>query len=117
VKGLVLAARTRGVWGRPWVLRQAYYDLFGAAPMNRGLPIGMPGAETRPVLIDVDLGLSYTGQLGRTQVEIGASLTNALNRPNVLDYGLRRQTVGAGYEMVPRYLPGRQPAFSVRVRP
>ena len=117
IGGLVLAARARGVWGRPWALRQAYYDLFGAAPMNRGLPIGMPGATTRPALVDVDLGLSYTRQLGRSQVEVGASLTNALNRSNVLDFGLRREAEGEGYALVQRFLPGRQPALTVRVRP
>ena len=115
--GLVLAARTRGVWGRPWMLRQAYYDLFGAAPMNRGLPIGMPGATRRPALIDVDLGMSYRRSLGGTEIELGASLTNVLNRPNVLDYGLRGEETGNGYSMVPRLLPGRQAALTLQLRP
>ncbi len=115
--GLVLAARTRGVWGRPWALRQAYYDLFGAAPMNRGLPIGMPGAMRRPVLMDVDVGITYRRVLGRTEVELGGSVTNVLDRTNVLDFGLRREATRDAYTMVPRFLPGRQAAFTVQLRP
>ena len=115
--GLVLAARTRGVWGRPWALRQAYYDLFGAAPMNRGLPIGMPGATRRPALVDVDAGITYRRAVGRTEVEFGGSVTNVLNRANVLDYSLRREATGDAYTMVPRFLPGRQAALTVQLRP
>lgn len=115
--GLVLAARSRAVWGRPWRLRQAYYDLFGAAPMQSGLPVNMPGAAARPVVFDVDFGSTYTRQLGRSQVEFGASVTNALDRRNVLDYGLRRLDQDAAYAQVPRFLPGRQVAFTVQVRP
>jgi hypothetical protein len=114
--GVVLAGRSRAVWGRPWALRQAYYDLFGAAPMQGGLPIGMPGAAPRPALLDVDLAASWTRSVGRAQVELGASLTNVLNRQNVLDFGLRRRADVGDYARVPRLLPGRQFAVTVQVR-
>lgn len=113
--GLVLAGRSRAVWGRPWALRQAYYDLFGAAPMQGGLPISMPGGATRPAVIDLDLAASWTRPIGRTQVEFGASVTNVLNRANVLDFGLRRADADA-YVQVPRFLPGRQVAFTMQLR-
>lgn len=114
VRGLVVAGRIRGVWGRPWALRQAYYDLFGAAPMTSQLPLSMPGVMRRPALIDVDLGATWERTLGATRVEVGASLLNVLNRRNVLDYGLRREGA-ADYAMVPRFMPGRQPALTVRM--
>jgi hypothetical protein len=113
--GLVLAGRSRAVWGRPWALRQVYYDLFGAAPMQGGLPISMPGGAVRPAVIDLDLAASWTRPIGRTQVEFGASVTNVLNRANVLDFGLRRADADA-YVQVPRFLPGRQVAFTMQLR-
>jgi hypothetical protein len=112
--GLRIGARSRLVAQRPWALRQAYYDLFGAAPESAGLPIDMPGKMRRPTLLEVDIGASYTGRVAGREVEVAASVVNAMNRANVLDFGLRRS--GAGYEMVPRFLPGRQPLFSVRIR-
>jgi hypothetical protein len=114
--GLVLAARGSGVWGRPWALRQAYYDLFGAAPMAAGLPLDDPGAMRRPAVIDVDVGVTWDRRVGRADLQLGASVTNLLDRRNVLDFGLRRDTAPGVYVMVPRYLPGRQAALTLRVR-
>lgn len=113
-RGLVMAVRTRGVWGRPWALRQVYYDLFGAAPMTSQLPVSMPGVMRRPALIDVDLGLTWQRDVGTTRMELGASMLNVIGRSNVLDYGLRRGADGT-YTMVPRFLPMRQPALTVRL--
>ncbi len=115
--GRVVSARARGVWGRPWALRQAFYDLFGATPAGSGLPIDAPGAMRRPALVEVDLGGTQVWRLGRTRVEVGASVTNLLDRRNVLDYGLRRDVNAARYVMVPRFLPGRQPALTLRLVP
>lgn len=114
-KHLVLAARLRGVWGRSWALRQAYYDLFGAAPMTSQLPVSMPGSMARPPLFDADLGATWQHEIRGARVEIGLSVLNVLNRRNVLDYGLRR-IEEARYEMVPRYMPMRQPAATMRMR-
>lgn len=116
VPDLVLAARGRGVWGRPWALRQAYYDLFGAAPMAAGLPLDDPGAMRRPPVVDLDVGLSWDRRVGRTDLQLGASVTNLLDRRNVLDYGLRRDAGAGSYVMVPRHLPGRQAVLTLRVR-
>lgn len=117
VRGLVLGARGRGVFGRPWALRQAYYDLFGAAPMAAGLPVDAPGLMRRPALLDLDLGLSYERRLGGARVMIGAAIANVFDRANVLDYGLRATATGGSYDMLPRFLPGRMPTFTVRIAP
>lgn len=117
LRGVVLAARTRGVWGRTWALRQTYYDLFGASSAGSGLPLDAPGEMRRPAIVDVDLGATWTRAIGASRVTVGASLQNAFDRRNVLDFGLR-QTVSQGtYDMVPRYLPGRQFALTLRVAP
>jgi hypothetical protein len=44
------------------------------------------------------------------------SVTNVLNRANVLDYGLIKTAAG-GYDMVPRLLPRRVPAVTLELRP
>ena len=117
-RGLVLAARTRGVWGRTWALRQTYYDLFGASGADTGLRLDRPGTMGRPAIIDADLGATWTHDFGAIRSVIGASLQNAFDRRNVLDYGLRRTAAGSiMFEMVPRYLPGRQVALTVRIAP
>jgi hypothetical protein len=112
--GVRIGARARHIARRPWALRQAYYDLFGAAPGSSGLPIDMPGAMLRPALVDVDIGAGWTRRMAGVTTEIAFQLSNALNRANVLDFGLRRADRGDGYTMVPRFLPGRQPALTVQ---
>jgi len=115
--GLVLAARGRGVWGRRWALRQAFYDLFGATAAGAGLPIDAPGDMRRPAILDLDVGVTWERRLGSTHVALGASMLNALDRRNVLDFGLRREGASAAYTMVPRFLPGRQPVLTLRLTP
>jgi len=113
--GVRLGGRVRSILHRPWALRQAYYDLFGAAPDVSGLPIMMPGAMRRPALVDADVGAAYTRRVGGLSTEVAVNLTNATNRSNVLDYGLRRQPDGEGFDMVPRFLAGRQLALTVQL--
>ncbi len=119
IRGLVAALRARGVFGRPWALRQAYYDLFGAAPQGAGLPIDDPGTMRRPALYDLDLGVTYERRVVGARLTVGASVTNVLNRANVLDFGLVRDASAASpaYRMVPRLLPGRMPSVTLRITP
>lgn len=113
---LTVALRGRGIRGRPWALRQVYYDLFGAAPGSSNLPIEMPGMMIRPAILELDAGATYERRVGGVAMELGASLTNATGRANVLDYGLRRRNDANAYAMVPRFLPGRQLAVTLRLR-
>ncbi len=116
--GLVIAARTRGVWGRSWALRQTFYDLFGASQSNTDLALDAPGTMARPAIVDADLGATWTRAIGATHVAIGASLQNLFDRRNVLDFGLQRVTPGGSeLRMVPRYLPARQFALTLRIAP
>lgn len=115
--GLLLAARGRGVWGRSWALRQAFYDLLAASPAGSGLPIDAPGSMRRPTLLEADLGVTWEGRIGRSRLTVGGAVVNAFDRRNVLDYGLQRDAVGGRYVMVPRYLPGRQPSLTLQLVP
>jgi hypothetical protein len=114
---LRVGARARGVWGRPWALRQAYYDLLSVHRLGDGLPIGDPATSTRPALIDTDVGGSWTRSIGTWAVEVGASVQNALDRRNVLDYTLRQSTMltPGQYTRDARLLPGRQFLMSMRL--
>jgi hypothetical protein len=116
-RGVVLASRLRGVWGRPWALRQAYYDLFGAAPDVSGLPIMSPGNMRRPLLADVDVGAHVERSVGGSTLRTALGVTNAFNRANVLDFGLRGRSGDDGYDMVARLLPGRQLSVTLTLRP
>jgi hypothetical protein len=115
--GLVIGTRARGVWGRPWGLRQAYYDLLSVHALGAGLPIGDPAAITRPALIDTDLGVTWTRTIGTWRTEVGTAVQNMIDRANVLDYALRQHSaVTSGvYERDARVLPGRQFLLSVRI--
>jgi len=123
--GVTLATRLRGVWGRRWALRQAYYDLLGASPASADLPIMSPGQMRRPALLDMDLGATWEREMAGTRVELGASVLNVMDRRNVLDYGLQRTEGSAAadgvspsrYLMQPRFLPGRQLSVTLRVMP
>ena len=129
--GVTLATRFRGVWGRRWALRQAYYDLLGASSASADLPIVSPGQMRRPALLDLDVGATWERELAGTRVEFGASVLNAMARRNVLDYGLQRVASDDGnaadgnvadgtparYRMQPRFLPGRQLSITLRVMP
>lgn len=115
--GLLLAARGRGVWGRSWALRQAFYDLLAASPVGSGLPIDAPGSMRRPALLEGDVGVTWERRIGRSRLALGAALVNAFDRRNVLDYGLQRDAGAGRYVMVPRYLPGRQPSVTLQLVP
>ena len=117
MRGVMVAARGRGIFGRPWALRQAYYDLFGAAPLAAGLPLDDPGAMRRPAVLDLDLGASFERRIGGTSVTLGAAIANVFDRANVLDFGLQRDAGAATYRMVPRLLPGRMPTVTFRITP
>ncbi len=118
--GWVFAARSRGTWGRTWGLRQSYYDLLTVGDLGDGLPITAPGDAPRPAILETDIGITWTAQMGPWRAEVGAAVQNVFNRRNVLDYSLFRASAAASdasYVQMPRYLPGALPSLSVRILP
>jgi len=111
------SVRARGVWGRTWALRQAYYDLLAPGALGAGLPIGLPGDDRLPALLETDVGATWRVRVGGTRLEIGAALLNAFNRQNIADYWLRRSELPTGSRVatrIARPLLGRQPMITVR---
>ncbi len=116
----VVTLRARGAQGRTWALRQAYYDLLAVGDAGAGLPVQAPGASRRPALMTADVGVSRQWRVGGARVDLGAAVLNALDRRNILDYGLQgpnAATTESGYAFVPRYLLGRQWSLTMRVGP
>ncbi len=115
--GLALETDARSVFGRSWGLRRAYFDFLTLHGTDGGPDIGLPGDSELPALHRVDLGLSWLGRPWGHPAEVRAELRNALGTDQVLDYSLRRATqaeVGS-YRQVPRLLPGRRMALTLRV--
>jgi hypothetical protein len=115
---LAFSALARGVWGRTWALRQAYYDLLTTGPAGAGLAIGNPGASSLPPLYEVDLGAAWSSEVAGVRLELGAAVLNAFGRRNVLDEWLMPESTPNGtvvYARVPRATIGRQPMVTVRV--
>lgn len=122
-RGLQLSLRARGIWGRTWALRPAYYDLLTVHSAGAGLPIGRPGAAARPAVYELDAGVTWQRALANGyRVEVGASVLNLLDRRNVLDYSLVPRVDGAAsgtdgveYVRTARPMLGAQPTLVVRI--
>jgi hypothetical protein len=117
-RGLEFSARGRGIWGRAWGLRQAYYELFTIGAPWQGVPVDMPGMDRLPAVLELDLGASWERTIGGTSVRAGIGVLNALDRRNVLDWWLHPESdvgAGAAFRRVPRAMPGRQVLVSLRI--
>ena len=114
--GLTFRVRGRGVWGRTWAFRRAYYEVLAGTDGARAFApfdLSRPGSDALPAWLDLDLGLALRQRVGAARLEVSAEVTNALDRANALDRSLR-QTPG-GYEAVTRTAPGLQPVLRVRL--
>ena len=109
--GFVTRLRGRGVWGRTWGYRQAYYDFL--VFHGNGDVIGLPEDRTLPALYELDLGVGYSRRLAGTNVSLSLDVLNVLDRANVLDYSLR--SVGGDVEAVARTGLGIQPIVTLRI--
>ncbi|MEM1043720.1 MAG: TonB-dependent receptor [Bacteroidota bacterium] len=111
-RGFTAQMRGRGVWGRTWGYRQAYYDFLAVHASNA--LVGLPEDDTLPALYELDLGLGYSHRVAGTDVSIRFDVLNVLDRANVLDYSLR-PVAENGYETVERTGFGIQPVITLRI--
>ena len=118
MSGVALSLRGRGIWGRTWALRDAYYALLTQGSGGASVPVGLPGEAKLSAVYEADLGASWSVRMGAARVTAGAALLNALGRRNVLDVWLRPEADGAGgvrYAQVPRVMVGRLPMLTLKV--
>ena len=113
---LTVRLRARGVWGRRWGFRKAYYD-FLAAHASPGafspFQLDRPSDNTLSALYQVDVGLTYDRTLVGVTIQLRADLLNVLDRANVVDWNLASSS--AGFTRIDRTLPGLTPSFSLRI--
>src|SRR5690606_33087813 len=112
--GLRAGASWRGAWGRTWGLRRVYYDyLADAAGAFAPFDLDRPEDHALPATYTLDLDLTLVRAVAGTVVEVRGLVANVLDRRNVYDWSL--EPAGDGVAALPRTLPGRHLAFSLRV--
>jgi hypothetical protein len=116
--GFALDVRGRGVWGRAWGYRRAYYAYLlpiaeGQSPLPR---LDHPSNHRLPPRYRLDLGLTAHRRLGPVTVGGRVGVDNVLGRRNVADWGLRTTEPDGGRAVHPRTLPGRQATLSLQLR-
>lgn len=105
-----------GSWGRRWAVRHAYYDYLAlrANPLSfESIDLSRPADHMVTPYYRLDAGLTYVRTWGRVGMQLRAFVVNVLDRENVYDWSLRQ----TAYDVtsVNRTLPGRHPAFSLRL--
>ncbi len=114
--GLTAHASWRGIWGRRWAFRRAYYDYLtvGASEVGDGdYALDAPSSHALAPLYRLDAGLSYARQWGGVRVMARAHVINVLDRANAFDW--RLSPTDAGLARAVRTLPGRRPVVSLTV--
>ncbi len=106
--GLHALANWKGIWGRSWALRRAYYDYFALVDPNRfpGYDLSRPDQQKLDPFSRLDLGLKGERTVGGVTVEAQLSVVNVLGRRNAFDQSL--DPTGPGPTPVSRTLPGRR---------
>ncbi len=107
-----LHSSARGVWGRKWALRRAYYDFLGAEE-SIGDQVLSPQDDVLPALLLADVSGAYRLSAGPIGLRLEAGIANVFNRHNVVDYSL--EATGPQSALLSRTLPGRRLTFAVRV--
>ncbi|MEX0746583.1 MAG: hypothetical protein WD275_01200, partial [Rhodothermales bacterium] len=104
IKNLTLLARWKGVWGRTWGFRQAYYDFVGAfGTLATDMPPDViqksirqieryelidPDQHDLPPIYQLDLSVAYSWQLFSSRLQTRVDVLNVLNRQNVSEWHL-----------------------------
>lgn len=113
-RGFGLEAAGRGIWGRSWGLRQAYYDYIAAGQAPVGVPdLTRPEEHRLPPLLILDAKATYARSLGGTNLSLELGLANVFDRENVVDWSAGGALSESG--RVARSLPGRRLTFGVRI--
>ena len=124
------SARWRGIWGRVWGFRQAYYD-FLASDTDQGLTFGgidfrEPTSKQHRLtpMKQLDLGLAYHANARQSLIQIRVDLLNTFNRSNETELFLK-EVSGPGDNQLPqdepdliiqrKHLIGRTLSFSFRL--
>jgi hypothetical protein len=107
----------KGVWGRSWALRRAYYDYTArtyTAESRLDADLTQPGNQQLAPFSRIDLGIRAERRIAGVTVEAQLNVVNVFDRANPFDW-----SPGAGgsvdHPMV-RTLPGRNVFFLLGLR-
>lgn len=109
--------RGRGIWGRSWGFRRAYYDYFGQKNASRfygDTDLGRPSDHVLPPLYRLDASLAYTHTVGATSLQARIEVINVTGRRNVGDWRLTRVDENT-WRRIPRHLYPRMPSIALRI--
>ena len=108
IDGLHALGHWKGIWGRSWALRRAYYDYLAPLDANRfpGYDLSRPGRQTLDPFSRLDLGLKGETTVGGVTLQAQLQVVNVLGRHNSFDQSL----APTGARPVPEFrtLPGRR---------
>lgn len=114
--GLHALANWKGIWGRSWALRRAYYDYLALVDDDPfpGYDLSRPGEQKLDPFSRFDLGLRGEQTVRGVTVEAQLNLVNVLGRRNVFDQSL--SSTRSSSTPVSRTLPGRRSFVSVGIQ-
>lgn len=116
---LAFTLQWRGIWGRSWGFRKAYYDyLSSQTPQQFGTyHFNNPANDRLPLYAQLNTGVSYQLTLGESNLRFRLSFYNLLDHQNVLNWWLLPYKSGAGtisYDKRTRSMPGLSTSFSIK---
>ena len=116
--GIAVEAQGKGVWGRQWGYRRAYYAYLDPSDLDEAwerLRMNQPSTHMLPPRYRLDTGISVTHSWAGVSVKGRLGIANVLNRQNVADWALQPQSNGSVSRWA-RSLPGRRVTMSIRIR-
>lgn len=114
--GVSVNVSWRGTWGRRWSFRQAYYDylVLLASPVSFSpFDLTQPGEHDLPPFYRLDTGLTFEREVKGLKLQARLFILNVLDRHNIYDWSVEQTETGAA--PIARTLPGRHPAFTLRL--
>lgn len=116
--GVAVEAKGKGVWGRRWGYRRAYYAYLTPPDLGEAwdeIRLDRPGTHVLPPLYRLDTGVTIAQSWAGVDVKGRVGIVNLLDRDNVADWALQPKN-GGGVTRWARSLPGRRTVVSIQVR-
>ena len=118
---LMITTTWRGIWGRSWAYRRAYYNFlrFDDSVSELSERFANPDRDQLPAFHQTDMMIVWQPSAGKTDLELRAGLINLFNQKNILEKTLvptYQDGTQTGYEEKARRMPGIYPNFSLRIK-
>jgi hypothetical protein len=120
VPDFTLLLQWQSIWGRSWGFRKAYYDYLSIREEHSygNYSFEDPGSDRLPRYSQLNAGLSYRLDIGRSTLQFRFDAFNLLNHENILNWWLTpyRDNPGSiSYHRHARTATGFRPSFSIKL--